>query len=143
ALCFAVFTCTWNGLTLIYSGQELPNYKRLSFFEKDPIEWTGKHELHIFYKSLLDLRMAFKQSPTEIILLNTAGDRHVLVFIKKSADKQILVALNFSGEQQSAHIEHEQVTGAYRDVLTNINKEAPSIQNISMKPWSYLVLEKI
>jgi Glycosidases len=31
----AVFSCTWNGIPMIYSGQELPNYKRLQFFDKD------------------------------------------------------------------------------------------------------------
>jgi hypothetical protein len=41
AKAFAVFCCTWSGIPLIYSGQELPNYKRLRFFEKDEIEWNG------------------------------------------------------------------------------------------------------
>ena len=39
----AVFSCTWNGIPLIYSGQELPNLKRLKFFEKDAIDWTGEN----------------------------------------------------------------------------------------------------
>ena len=143
ALCFAVFTCTWNGLTLVYSGQELPNYKRLSFFEKDPIQWTGKYELHHFYKNLLDLRNSFGEAQTEISMINTAGDRQIFAFIRSSPEKQIVVALNFSNEKQSAHIEDEKIKGAYRDVLTNENKEAPSILDISMEPWSYLVLEKL
>src|SRR5208283_3169417 len=33
AKAFAVLCCTWNGLPLIYSGQELPNLKRLNFFD--------------------------------------------------------------------------------------------------------------
>ena len=39
----AVFSCTWNGIPLIYSGQELPNLKRLKFFEKDAIDWTEEN----------------------------------------------------------------------------------------------------
>jgi hypothetical protein len=49
------FSCTWNGLPLIYSGQELPNLKRLKFFEKDEINWGSRNELHDFYKNLLHL----------------------------------------------------------------------------------------
>ena len=143
ALCFAVFICTWNGIALIYSGQELPNYKRLSFFEKDPIQWTGKYELHDFYKRLLDLRTAFHEEAAEIAMINTVGDRHVLAFLKMTKLKQILVVLNLSGVQQTAHIEDELVTGTYRDVFTNLNREAPSIQNVLMEPWSYLVMEKM
>src|SRR5260221_9276539 len=53
---FAVLCCTWNGIPLIYSGQELPNLKRLKFFDKDLIPWSGQYELHNFYKALLHLR---------------------------------------------------------------------------------------
>src|SRR5690606_7575872 len=56
AMPLAVFSATWNGVPLLYSGQELPLKKRLEFFEKDPIPWTGKYELHDFYKKLLELR---------------------------------------------------------------------------------------
>ena len=52
----AVFSCTWNGIPMIYSGQEMPNKKRLKFFEKDVIEWDGKFELHNFYKTLLTVK---------------------------------------------------------------------------------------
>ena len=55
AKALAVFSCTWNGIPLLYSGQEMPNKKRLKFFEKDTIEWTDMYELHDFYKTLLTL----------------------------------------------------------------------------------------
>ena len=32
--------CLYDGLPLIYSGQELPNKKRLMFFDKDEIDWS-------------------------------------------------------------------------------------------------------
>ena len=35
AKALAVFSATWNGVPLIYTGQEIPNMKRLEFFEKD------------------------------------------------------------------------------------------------------------
>jgi hypothetical protein len=50
-----VFSFTWNGMPLIYSGQELPNLKRLEFFEKDVIGWNGVYQLHDFYKTLNEL----------------------------------------------------------------------------------------
>ncbi|MFK4985495.1 alpha-amylase family glycosyl hydrolase, partial [Klebsiella pneumoniae] len=39
AKALAVFTFTWKGIPLIYSGQENANQKRLKFFDKDLIEW--------------------------------------------------------------------------------------------------------
>ena len=50
AKAFAVFTFTWTGIPLIYSGQELPNLKRLKFFDKDCIEWNEPLSLKIFIK---------------------------------------------------------------------------------------------
>src|SRR5205085_7824359 len=40
AKALAVFSATYNNsIPLIYSGQELPNIKRLKFFVKDEIAW--------------------------------------------------------------------------------------------------------
>lgn len=142
ALPLAVFACTWNGIPLIYSGQELPNKKRLLFFDKDEIPWTGKNELHDFYKSLLDSRSSFNEEQTEVLMLNTGNERQLLAFLKIARLKQLLVVLNFSDHQQSLQLEDGIVTGMYRDIFTNVKKEAPSIRNLSMEPWSYLVMEK-
>jgi hypothetical protein len=50
------FELHWNGIPLIYSGQEIPNMERLKFFDKDTIEWPQENDLHEFYKALLDLK---------------------------------------------------------------------------------------
>lgn len=143
ALCLAVFACTWNGIALVYSGQELPNHKRLQFFEKDPIAWTGKYELHSFYKTLLDLRAGFGEEQTDILMLQTSGDHHVLAFLKISRLRQVLVLLNFSDAAQSAHVDESIVSGVYRDVFTGKKQEASSRRDLLMEPWAYLVLEQL
>src|SRR5450432_468613 len=56
ALPFAIFSCLYDGLPLIYSGQELPNLKRLLFFDKDRIDWDQPFLFFEFYKTLLWLR---------------------------------------------------------------------------------------
>lgn len=142
ALPLAVFACMWNGLPLIYSGQEMPNHKRLKFFDKDEIQWTGKNELHDFYKTLLTLRSTFDGERTETQLMHTLGDRNVLAFEKTSSTKQILVILNLSSEQQWINIAEAVAKGNYRNVFTQ-KEEAPSLKDLMMEPWSYLVLEKI
>ena len=56
AKAFAVFTHTFaKSIPLIYSGQEVPNKRRLKFFVKDPIEWNA-FEMAPFYTTLLNLR---------------------------------------------------------------------------------------
>ena len=55
------------------SGQELPNKKRLKFFDKDPIEWTGNFELQIFIKHCLHLTApinALRAGDTDVLTTN-------------------------------------------------------------------------
>jgi glycosidase len=143
ALPLAVLASTWNGIPLIYSGQELPNNKRLKFFEKDPIEWKQKPALHQFYKTLLDLRSSFGEEVTTILMLNTEPETRLLAFSKISRLKQILVVLNLGAHQQQLQFSDAGISGSYREVFTGKNYEAPSINNIMMEPWSYLVFEKV
>ena len=143
ALPFAVLTATWNGLTLIYSGQEIPNRKRLNFFEKDPIQWNWTNELHDFYKTLLNLRSSFDEEQSEILLLNPSGDRHVIAFLRLSKSRQVLVLINLSDTLQKIQLEEISVNGMYKDVFTGQKHEAPSIKNLTMEPWSFFVLAKI
>ena len=143
ALPFAVLTTTWNGLSLVYSGQEIPNRKRLNFFEKDPIQWNYSNELHDFYKTLLDLRSAFGEEQSEMLMFNPSGDRNVLAYLKISKSKQLLVLINLSDLDQQIELDHALVNGEYVDVFTDKKHEAPSIKKLSMEPWSYLVLLKL
>jgi glycosidase len=53
AQALAVFTCTWPGIPLIYSGQEIPNKKRLAFFEKMKLTGTIKYNSTVFIKTFL------------------------------------------------------------------------------------------
>ena len=57
ALNFAVLCATWDGIPLIYTGQEAANKKRLEFFERDPVDYSGGFPLQDFYKTLLNLRI--------------------------------------------------------------------------------------
>lgn len=98
----AVFSSTWNGIPLIYSGQELPNQKRLEFFDKDQIDWNGEPKLHSFYRKLLQLHKehpALKAATAEAStrLLHTEHPDKILCFIRTYQDREVFVMLNFSG----------------------------------------------
>ncbi len=142
ALCFAAFACTWSGHTLVYSGQELPNHKRLQFFDKDPISWTGTYALHDFYKALLTLRKSFGAAPGTVQVLEHSGDRNVFVYRKSATRKTVLVVLNLSPSTQTVPLEALAGRGRYHDVLSPEKKGAPPVKSLQMEPWGYLVLEK-
>jgi glycosidase len=119
AKAMAVFTCTWPGIPLIYSGQENPNYRRLAFFEKDFIDWKEKPALHDFYKTLLTIRKknkALQESASVLLLPHEHPD--VLAYLcRRQADK-VLVVLNFSKAKASFIINHPAIAGDYHNLYS-------------------------
>ncbi len=146
AKAFAVLCATWNGLPLIYSGQEMPNFKRLRFFDKGPIEWTGRYELNDFYKAMLSLRKrnpALRAADPEgtVRRINTGLDDRCFGFLRMHGDDAVAVMLNFSGAWIKLDTKLWGMDGDYKDIFTLREWKLPS--SIDISPWGYAVLEKI
>lgn len=147
AIALAVFSLAWNGVPLLYSGQEMPLYrKRLAFFDKDPIPWTGQYELHDFYKTLLALKAsnpALRGGDPSVTTFRiaTSADSQVFSFLRKNADREVLVFLNFSRDPVVyADVIDDKVHGIFRNVFTNESMDLGSKKNIQLH--QYLVFEK-
>ena len=142
AKAWAVFTLTWNGQPLIYSGQELPNTKRLAFFDKDQIEWTTELPmLHNFYKTLLTAR---KQYPVIQAgqIFNLTKELHVMAFLKQEQAQIALVLLNLSTERHYVHVRHEAFTGKFTNIFSGLNFEFNGNHHFEMMPGEYIVYVK-
>jgi glycosidase len=147
AKAFAVHSFTWEGIPLIYSGQELPNLKRLEFFEKDTIDWTEKFELHDFYKTLLKLRKenpALRAGDEESItvILHTNCENNILAYLRKNGEQEVLVLLNFSSQLVEFSIIDEKLGGSFKDVFTKRNFDFTEIKSFELIPWAYKIFEK-
>lgn len=142
AKAFAVFSCTWPGIPLVYSGQELPNYKRLKFFDKDTIEWQANISLHNFYKTLLELRKknkAFLENATLEILDTGINDR-VLAYFLQNAEDKVLLLINFSsGEKIHVSLKHENLKGNYYNLFSELVFTFNDTMNFELQPWEYFV----
>lgn len=147
AKALAVFSFTRNGLPLIYSGQELPNYKRLQFFDKDQIDWNGKYELHDFYKTLLTLHKnntALRAGDAAVTTYNLSmnnGDK-VMAYLRKNGQAEVLVLLNFSKEALSCSILDEHLNGKFINVFDKQEEDFTGLKIVELQPWQYLVYEK-
>ncbi|MEQ1797909.1 MAG: alpha-amylase family glycosyl hydrolase [Lacibacter sp.] len=145
AIPLAVFSCMWNGIPLIYSGQELPNLKRLQFFDKDEIEWTGNPALHQFYKKLLLLR---KQQPAllsghkDVITWRIATDHpdQLFCFVRKNKENEIVVVLNFSAEKINFRLQDHRVRGEFTNEHTTEKNDISA--DFTIEPWGYQIMTK-
>lgn len=140
---FAVFTSTWNGLPLIYSGQELPNYKRLKFFDKDLIEWTANIALHNFYKTLLSLRKNKAIANGETFILPT-DNNGLMAFIRKKENDAVLVLLNLSVEEKiHVTVEHEWLNGSFQNIFSELIFSFKQKESFELMGNDYLVYKKV
>jgi glycosidase len=140
AKAMAVFSCTWPGIPLIYSGQEKPNKKRLAFFEKDFIDWEGEVELHEFYQILLTFRkknMALQESAS--VLMLASGHPEVLVYLCRRQQDKVLVLLNFSKDAASFSFNHPAVTGNYSELFSDEQVSIHRKKSFEFMPGEYKV----
>lgn len=145
----AVFSATWNGVPLIYSGQELPNKKRIKFFDKDVIEWNDKNELQGFYKTLFTLHatnpaLRGGDSSVQTFRIKTSASKEVVAYLRKKGEKEVFVVLNLSKNDLAADIidDVEMVKGIYKNVFSGSTIDFTTDRKISLKAWDYLVFEK-
>jgi glycosidase len=144
AKAFAVMNATWKGVPLVYSGQELPNTKRLEFFEKDAIKWGEKFELEGFYRTLFNLRSAHPALDASVPVqrLATSANDHILAYSRKKGEKEVVVLLNLSGNELSFELNGDAVNGRYRNVFSDTTLELAPGKKMQIGAWEYLVLER-
>lgn len=143
ALALAVLSFTWNGIPLIYSGQEMPLHKRLMFFDKDAIEWAGKYELAGFYKTLLNLHsthpaLAAGSPKVQTHIIPVAKDEHILAYSRTCGNKNVVVFLNLS-PYPSTFQPDMQIATKLTELFTNQAKDFAADKTVSLPEWGYKV----
>jgi len=145
ALAWAVFSCTWPGMPLLYSGQELALKKRLAFFNKDVIEWTETPPLAEFYQRLFQLRArntAIREG--ELFILPSQQDDKVLLFFRRHNEQVVLILLNVSNESRvQVSVEHPWLPGKYRQLFSQLEFDFGVKENFELQSGEYLVYEKL
>ncbi len=139
ALALAVFTCTWNGMPLIYSGQESPNYKRIDFFDKDLIQWQEPLQLHQFYKALLSLNKHKVITHGETFILPVKNN-HVLAYFRKKEEQVVLVLLNLSSEHRTiVEVNHDWLKGQFTSLFSKLTYQFSGNQTFELQANEYIV----
>ncbi len=138
ALLLAVLSCTWQGMPLVYSGQELPLQKRLAFFDKDVIEWGNDCGLHDFYKKLLTLHASHPALSTEVpVEMLDAADEHIIAYHRKQGPQSVLTILNVS--PYPAFVRLPAISDTYIDLFNGQPCSFSGGEGLQLAPWGYSV----
>ncbi len=147
AKALAVFSFTWNGMPMIYSGQELPNLKRLKFFDKDVINWTGKYELHDFFKTLLLLKknnpalLAANTNVTTFLIKNNQ-EKNILAYLRKNGNNEVLTFINCSKEPLTVTTNDENLISSFKNIFSTTIQDFTQNKVIELEPWGFKVFVK-
>jgi glycosidase len=143
----AVLTATVPGMPLIYSGQEAGLDKRLSFFDKDTIDWSNL-AYEDFYHRILMLKKnnpalwngAYGGNFQEINIEQNSSD--ILAFSRKKDENEVLVILNLSDSIKSFKVDKRYTGKTYRKAnnpqltVTFSEDQEP----LAFDAWSYMIL---
>ena len=130
----AVLSYSLRGMPLIYSGQEVGLDHRLSFFEKDSIDWNKANgeDYFNFYKGLNKLKQEKAFSTSSPISCDIIGKDLFRIIRGDSSEYQIILNLNSS----EAIAQKVVIPKNYEIVLQKgIN------DNNEMDKWGYLILK--
>lgn len=142
SLPLAVHSFLWRGLSLIYSGQESPNKKRISFFDKDLIEWQQPLGLEDFYTQLCGLRQTDLIMKGETFILPVSGN-NIMAFMRHWHNEALLVLLNLSGDdKQKFSVQHEWLNGAFTNPFSGLQFTFSGKIDFELQGYEFLVYHK-
>ena len=139
----AVFVFTFEGMPLIYNGQEASLDKRLEFFERDPIDW-GNYDKTSFYKKLTELKhnnvaLSNGEHGGKIQKIATSNDDDIYAFARQKGENTVITIINMSKKEQEIDVEIDKFAGGYSNLFEQGSVTLPSKMTLNMAPWEYLV----
>ncbi len=135
----AVLSATFDGMPLLYGGQEEPLKHRLAFFTKDDIGFKD-YAYSSFYKNLFDLKdrnQAIWNGEYGGELQKIAVSEDIYAFSRMKNSDSVTVLINLS-DKKAATIITQNIPPA-KDIFTGKTISLKQGQTIDLGPWEYIV----
>jgi glycosidase len=143
---FAVLTCVIPDMPLVYTGQEVGNTKRLSFFDKDTVQWK-EYELFNVYSKLFQLKKNNKSLYNgdrggKVVLIESTNKENIFAFTRSSDGDKILAIFNLSDKSFEFDLMGETLQGSYKNFFLGKLESFVSKESFKFKPWEYRIYTK-
>ena len=141
---FVLSATAQNSMPLLYTGQEASLKKRLRFFEKDTVDWSGP-SLASFYRALFDLKhrepaLANGEWGGAQVALQTNGGGRVYAFTRTKGANTVLTAVNFGDAAVTATYSGLPQPGEYTDWFSRGTVPLATLGNVDLPAHGYRVL---
>jgi glycosidase len=145
----AALTFTFEGVPLIYAGQEVENRKQLAFFEKDVIDFPNlNHQHSAFYRSLITLKHENQAlwnglNGGGMQKLNVENDKdQIYAFFREKNDNKVVCIFNLSDKPAKTKLIGSGAEGSYVDIYSNMPYKVTQNMPLELAPWGFLILNK-
>ncbi len=132
-----------EGTPLIYNSQEAGEEKRLSFFEKDPIEWK-EHPIGALYQKLFALKK--KNSAlwnahwgARMIHVPNNAPADLFSFVRRNEREKVFAVFNFSPRKHAARFEETLYHGEYWDYMNDVPAKFSASSALELGAWEYRI----
>jgi alpha-amylase len=141
-----VLAFTFQGIPMLYNGQEDGLNQKLAFFERDPIKWGIKDRSRLF-RDLCALKStcsALSFDASRPLRIASKNNKQLYAFLRTNGNSKALVLLNLSNRKLSTSIETEQLIGKWSEHFTTspVTISGP-IHQVNLPAWGYQVLKLI
>ena len=141
-----VLSVVGDGLPLIYNGQEAGSDKRLEFFTKDQIDWTGAgtDEQGELYRRLFALKKEHHalwngRWGARMVRVPNHHEATVLSFVRAHDDDVVFAVFNFGAEEQEVAFGDGPHHGRYTDAFSGETVTFDESTSLPMPAWGYRV----
>lgn len=141
ALALAAISVCAPAVPLVYSGQEIPNHKRLQFFERDTLNFSQTIALHSFYKTLLEAKQqndCFHINASALLL--DAGREDVFAFLQMGVSEKAITIFNLGKESLNVNLTNKLLKGAYRNVFSGQEQQINDTLEAALEEGEFLLL---
>jgi hypothetical protein len=140
---FAVLTQTLGrSVPLVYSGQEEPVLRAISFFEKDNMNFR-RFGRAPFYKTLLQLRRKNSALAADAPFrrIRAGSDSAIYAYTRGNGTNTIAVVLNLTSKEQEVHISDSAMTGEPMNVFMGTPEKLTVGHKFKIQPWGYIIYD--
>ena len=137
ATCASVITTYYNGVPLIYTGQEVGRVSTVPFFSNSPINWTVNLDMQQNYRDMLSF-----YSQSAVARYGTPmpyTDANVMCFKKVLNADQVLVIANVRNTTTNYSIPTALLNSTWTNALTGASVTLGS--SLSLTAYQYLILK--
>jgi len=141
---FILAATVQNSMPLLYTGQEASFNRRLRFFDKDTVSWSGR-SLADFYHAVFQLRheepaLANGAAGGPQVRLSTAGGDRVYAFTRTRGANTVVVAVNFGDAAAAVTYASLPRPGTYTDWFSRATERLPGTGKLDLPAHGFRVL---